>query len=96
MGVRLIDQYSLLHFAMGVVVYFWAMPFWVWIVVHTVFELSENTVAGMALINSFPMWPGGKPQADNTRNIMGDTLAAAVGWWAAQALDTYMGSAYKQ
>lgn len=95
MGIHLIDQYFLLHFAVGVVVYFWAMPFWVWMAIHTAFELTENTIPGMALINSFPLWPGGKPQADSTRNIVGDSLAAALGWWAAQSLDVYMGSAYK-
>jgi len=95
MGVRLFDQYFLLHFAVGVVVYFWGMPFWVWVAIHTAFELTENTNMGMALINRFPLWPGGKPRADTTRNILGDSMAAVLGWWAAQWMDRYMGSAYR-
>lgn len=94
MGARLFDQYSLLHFATGIVAYFWAVPLWMWLLVHVLFELAENTVAGMALINSFPMWPGGKSRADSTLNIIGDNVAAAAGWLGAAALDLHLGNPY--
>lgn len=95
MGFSLLDQYSLLHFAAGVVAYFWAVPFWWWLAGHALFEYAENTPAGMAAINALPLWPGGKPAADSGRNILGDNLAAAAGWLAAAALDAAMGSPYR-
>jgi hypothetical protein len=81
MGRRLFDEYSLLHLAVGVVAQFWQIPFWIWMVLHTLFELSENTPQGMHFINTWiTVWPGGKPSADSWTNIFGDTVAAAVGW----------------
>ena len=94
MGARLLDQYSLLHFAAGVVAYFWGVPLWWWVAIHFVFELTENTVAGMALINRFPVWPGGKPRADAPANMVGDHVAAIVGWGVAAALDRVLGNPY--
>ena len=37
------DQFTLLHVAMGVVAYFWGMPFWLALGIHIVFEIVENT-----------------------------------------------------
>jgi len=95
MGVHLLDQYSLLHFASGVIAYFWHVPFVAWFIIHLVFEVVENTQAGMDVINSFPLWPGGKPEADTHLNMAGDQLSAMVGWVAAYALDTAIGDVYK-
>jgi hypothetical protein len=81
MGKHLLDAYSLLHFATGVVAQHWAVPFWIWMLVHTVFEWAENTKTGMSYINRYvSAWPGGKPAADSFLNNVGDTIAAAVGW----------------
>lgn len=88
MGRGFLDQYTLLHFAVGVVVYFWGVSFEAWIVAHILFEVLENTYAGMAFINTvFSGWPGGKSCADSVLNSVGDTISAAVGWLAAAALD---------
>lgn len=81
MGARFLDAYALLHFATGVLVQHWTMPFWTWMILHTVFEWVENTPTGMSYINHYiPLWPGGKPMADTFLNNVGDTIAAAVGW----------------
>jgi len=89
MGNTLLDQYSLLHGAVGVVAYFWQIPF-VWaILIHTLFEWVENTETGMALINRVFVregafgWPGAKTAADSLVNCVGDTAAFAVGWGVA-------------
>lgn len=95
MGTQLFDQYSLLHFASGVVAYFWGVPFIPWVIFHAIFEALENTVTGMRIINSFPVWPGGKSQADTPTNILGDNIASILGWLAAALLDWYMGDPYK-
>ena len=94
MGVNFFDQYSLLHWATGVVVYFWGMPFWAWFVLHFVFEILENTTFGMQFITNFPFWPGGKPFADSWLNIIGDNVFAILGWWCAFWIDEF-GKKYK-
>lgn len=93
MGGLLFDQYSLLHGAVGVVVYFWQIPL-VWAVVaHVLFEWAENTETGMELINRVFVregafgWPGAKKAADSMVNRVGDTVSFAVGWGLAFAVD---------
>ena len=76
MGQHFADQFSLLHFSVGVVAYFWG-----------VFELGENSPTGIRLINSMSLWPGGKPEPDSLLNIAGDTAFAMAGWMVACALD---------
>lgn len=93
MGHAFLDPYSLLHFAVGVVAYFWGVSLEAWIGVHILFEVLENTRAGMAFINTmFLGWPGGKPRPDSVLNSVGDTVCAAGGWLAAQALDRRYGA----
>ena len=43
MGTKLFDQYTYLHFASGIVSYFWNLSFIIWIIIHTIFEICENT-----------------------------------------------------
>jgi hypothetical protein len=86
MGKRFLDQYSLLHWASGVVAYHWGVPPLHWFLAHAAFELVENTAAGMRFINNLVFWPGGKPRADSPRNIFGDNLSAMFGWFCAHFL----------
>ena len=53
MGTKIIDQYSLLHLATGIVAFFWNISFKWWMLIHVIFELIENTKTGMKLINKF-------------------------------------------
>lgn len=89
------DQYTYLHWASGVMAYFWGIRLKWWVVLHTCFELGENSVWGIQFINMLPLWPGGKPRADSLPNsLLGDTLGAIGGWMSAQFLDqlgTYFG-----
>lgn len=88
MGKMWMDQYSLLHFAVGIVAYFWGLSFWMTVLLHIVFEYVENTTQGMWVINEYvTMWPGGKPYADSIRNRIGDTLFSALGWLVAAWLN---------
>jgi hypothetical protein len=88
MGYLFADQYSLLHFSSGVVAYFFNIHFVVWMLFHIVFELVENSEAGMNFINNhFPFWPGGKPMSDTPLNMLGDNVFAALGWIVAYILD---------
>ena len=88
MGRAFVDQYSLLHFATGIVAYFWGISAWVTIIAHLLFELVENTEKGITIINRYlKWWPGGKPYADTVPNSIGDTLATMLGWFIARAAD---------
>lgn len=93
MGVNFIDQFSLLHFAVGIVVYFWNISLLNWIIIHTIFELTENTEFGMKIINTVfkNIWPGGKNYADKPINIIGDSVFSILGWLFARTVD-YQGN----
>jgi len=88
MGTHIIDQYSLLHFAVGIIVYFWGIKFWVWFWIHLLFELIENTNIGIMFINKYiTIWPGGKPHPDTFINSFGDQLFSGLGWLVAYFAD---------
>lgn len=95
MGDYLLDQYTYLHFASGIIAYFWNISLVQWIILHTVFEIIENTKIGVHIINKYMIfWPGGKPKADSFINNIGDTIGAILGWLSAYGIDT-VGSKYK-
>jgi hypothetical protein len=88
MGINLLDQYSLLHLAVGIVVYFWGINFWLWTLIHLAFESLENTPIGMRVINKYiTFWPGGKTHPDNILNQCGDVLSGSIGWLLAKWID---------
>lgn len=90
MGRQILDQFSLLHFATGVLAYFWGLSFAIWMTISIIFELIENTkVVGEFLNDAVSIWPGGKPEPDFWRNRFGDILTGAIGWATAAALDSH-------
>lgn len=89
MGKHLFDRFTLLHFAVGVVMFYWGISFTDTLVLHTIFELLENTDMGMHFINKYiKQWPGGKPYADSPINMLGDTIGIALGWYLAYKMKT--------
>ncbi len=87
MGLYLADQYSLLHIAVGIIMYFWNFSLFYAFLLHLLFEIGENTKIGMKLINQLYYWPGGKPSADSITNILGDNLFFILGWLLAYSTD---------
>ena len=88
MGIYLFDQYSLLHFSVGVIAYFFGIKWYIWLIAHGVFEMTENTDEGMRFINKWlKFWPGGKPWADSYLNRVGDVFSGMVGWFIAYFID---------
>lgn len=93
MGKQILDQYSLLHAAVGIIAYFWKIPLWLGLFVHAAFEWIENTEWGVWAINRYFVepglikWPGGKYGADAFVNQMSDNAVFVVGWVAAWWLD---------
>ena len=88
MGKTFFDQYSLLHFASGIIAYYIGVGMPQWFLAHLAFELIENTEFGMRIINRLPFWPGGKDYADAWINILGDNVFAALGHCFANMLNT--------
>ena len=90
MGQYVIDQYSLLHFSVGVLSYFWGVSFYITMMLHILFELFENTTWGMRFINTWiPFWPGGKNHADSLVNNISDILFTGLGWIISDILHIY-------
>jgi hypothetical protein len=93
MGRLFADQYSILHFSVGSIMYFWNVSFIFALIVHTLFEYVENTQTGMKLINKYVIhpgwfsWPGGKNESDTLVNNIGDTVFFALGFLISQWLD---------
>jgi hypothetical protein len=81
MGTSLIDKYSLLHFATGIIFYFFNISFLNTLIIHTLFEIIENTNQGVHFIDKYlKFWPGGKKQPDSLINNIGDTIFMMLGW----------------
>lgn len=91
MGKNIFDQYSLLHFATGIIFYFWGFSLKAWFLLHLFFEIIENTPQGINFINNYfnGIWPGGKPYSDNFINIVSDNIFAVLGWIFAYLVDYY-------
>jgi hypothetical protein len=95
MGFKIFDQYTYLHFASGIIAYFFNISILSWIVLHSLFEIIENSTHGIKIINTYlKFWPGGKPYQDTFINSIGDTIGTLLGWLSAYLLDKY-GSKYK-
>jgi hypothetical protein len=88
MGVYFFDQYSLLHFAVGIIAYFFNIGFIQLLIIHIIFEISENTIYGIYIINNYlTFWPGGKSYSDTKINSLGDTISSCIGWLCAYYID---------
>lgn len=82
MGFHFYDRYSLLHFAVGIIAYYWSISWWVLFIIHSLFEYVENTTWGIHFINNwFTIWPGGKDHPDAIINSIGDTFFSLLGWF---------------
>ena len=80
MGFEFTDRYSLLHFASGIIAYYWGISFATWFIIHLLYEYLENTKQGMKIINKIKLCPGGKEKADTILNSIGDQFYGLLGW----------------
>ena len=80
MGIYFTDKYSLLHFANGVIAYYWNISFILWFILHLLYEYIENTQQGIKIINKIKLWPGGKENPDTIINNIGDQFYGMLGW----------------
>jgi len=95
MGETIFDQYTYLHFASGIIAYFWGITLKQFIILHLIFEILENSPSGVKFINKYlTFWPGGKPKSDSIINTLGDNIGSTLGWLSAYYLDQ-LGKKYK-
>lgn len=88
MGHSVFDQYSILHFATGIIAYFWGISLYLTTAIHILFELFENTTSGKKIINRYiTIWPGGKTHSDSLVNSISDTIFTIIGWLFSYYLD---------
>ena len=89
MGIYFTDQFSLLHFATGIIAFFWKISFMNWFIIHLIYELITNTRVGIKFINNYTAWPGGKLDYDTPINIIGDQTWGLIGWLFAYSFILY-------
>ena len=87
MGHLFFDNFSILHIASGIVLYFLGFSLFQSTFLHIVFEILENTKIVMKWTNSTGWWPGGKPFSDNITNMTGDTIFCMIGWILSYIID---------
>lgn len=78
------DQFSLLHFATGIVAYYIGLSLPVWFLLHAAFEIFEDTEFGVRIINKVfkNIWPGGGKRVPDSfvNSELGDNFYAVLGW----------------
>ena len=88
MGSSILDKYSYLHFATGILAYFWGISIQTWFILNILFEIIENTNIGIYTINNyFKFCPGGKPSSDTMINRVSDIIFSLCGWISSYYLD---------
>jgi len=84
-----IDQFSLLHFSTGIIAFFFGIPLFWWVVIHTLFEIIENSPGGIKFIDTtLKFWPGGKKSSDTIINSISDLVFSIIGFILALKLDS--------
>ena len=54
MGIYFLDFFSYLHFCAAGIAYYWGLSLKNWLIVHTIFELLENSSTGIWVIERIP------------------------------------------
>lgn len=83
MGLLCFDNYSLLHFAVGIIFRYLNISFASSFIIHALFECIENSKWGVNFIDTSPLlkwWPGGKKSSDSILNSVCDQMFFILGW----------------
>jgi hypothetical protein len=80
MGIYFTDKFSLLHFASGIIAYYWNFSLIGWFIFHLLYEILENLPNVYKFIDIIPLWPGGKKYPDSIINRVGDQVYSMTGW----------------
>lgn len=86
MGTNTFDTFSILHFASGIIAYYWGISLHIWIILNIIYEIFDNIIA-LELIGSIKIWPGGKKYKDNLINSFSDVVFGVAGLVTVAMLD---------
>ena len=81
----LLDEWSIVHVSGGIVAAQTGITLPQFMVLHTLFELVENTDQGTGLLSKIG-WD--RKNGDTWANIAGDTLSAVAGWYLGKWANT--------
>lgn len=85
MGSALFDTFSLLHFASGIIAYYWGINIKNWFIINIIYELVDNIF--WKHMQKIPNLPGGKPERDYFINSVSDICFGLIGWLFAKLFD---------
>lgn len=84
-----LDQYSLIHMAVGILFYFWKISFFLSTLTQATFMLLNNSEEGSKLFSRYaPQYPYTAKKHDSWINMVGDNMSFNFGWLLASAVDT--------
>ena len=86
---KIIDRNTYLHFAAGIIAYYWGFTLIEWIVVHILLDIFQRTEIGKKVTKFFlRIWPeSGDLTPESYLNILGDSTFTILGWCSAYLLD---------
>ena len=89
---KIFDRYTYLHFAAGIIAYYWGFTFVEWIVFHLFLDIFERTEFGKKVLQFFiRIWPGREQNVlESYYNVLGDSASAALGWGSAYLIDNML------
>ena len=75
------DNYTCFHLASGITAYYAGLNFISWVSLHIIFSIFENSEMGLRLTKKYLYnFKAYKTGSDSISNLVGDTLAAIIGW----------------
>ena len=93
MGEYIFDQYTLIHFSVGIIMYFLGINLHTWIIIHILFEIFENSPYGLYFFNKYLNIKGSSNdmyKKDHIINSIGDIIGAKLGWLCASYIHKYL------
>ena len=83
---NLLDQYSLFHFAIGIIFYFFGISLPFLLLKYTIFIILENTKNGIKFMNKYmKFWPDKKK--DDVIGSIRNLFLAFFGWYSSKLLN---------
>ena len=86
---KIVDRYTYLHFAAGIIAYYWGFTLIEWISVHIILDIFQRTELGKKVTKFIlRIWPESPDlSSESYLNILGDSTFTVLGWCSAYLLD---------
>ena len=93
MGKYIFDKDTLIHFSVGMIMYFLGISLHTWIIIHIIFEIFENSTYILYLLNKYlniNETSSDMYKKDHIINSIGDIIGAKLGWLFASYIHKYL------